>query len=1167
MSFWNTPTTPNQQGTANSTPAVLPATQKPSLWDSIKSGVSNMVRNSPASPSDELKKVIAGGLPGIYAPTTPKTYGEAFKTGLQSRASAVTDQLVGTPEELAAHKQYIDSGYKDKQAFDTYRKLASQRVGALAMSFATPGAGAEGELSQAAKQGAREVGSGLTLPLKYSTEGIPLALSKGEQAIVQAGKEEKQYAPIKNIAQGYTDKNKFIEDFYTPQSYDLNPGATRLEKLPETGQYHGASITNLKSILDSGKLKTSVSRLDNAGENVISLSGSRGVAHSYGPVFKIKNAVDVYDAPDGTTKGETYKGFEYRHSKDIPLDNIENVTLPLNKSEGLNTKILWNFSNGKTPEYISAEELGKQFEKKGIKVIYNDGILGDEQKLSDIFDQSNAQDGKASRLSQMPQKTGIVQSIKEALNPVAHLDPASQKIFHDWNTKIIQSRVAANGEIGQLNIPEDKGWQAILDRQAGVQTPETKAIATKFDTLLKNERDAGFTVPEKQNYVPHVWEKFPDVVKYLESKGLTDAAAQEYMKGGELEPEVAKRLGVNPTFTKESVFPDYKTGMEYDGTPKFTHPEQLAAHNVEQIGKNLANRDLITQLTEAGKIVPASSTHKPLNFVPVNLEFSPHGYYAEPKIGNILNGIFRSQSNASFPERLVHAGARASSLAQEITLSAGIPRTNQNFFSTGQMIKESTAGNPKAIVAFLRANSNDASKVWFTEKAPVIQMMANQGIDETKNIANYQNAYKNLVHTFDIRKLGDIKGVIGEQFNKAFNEKTFNSFMPQMHVQLFEDTYKGALAKGMSSQEAQKLAGDVTKKQFGLTGFTGRAKWMEDMLTAFFFAPKYREGIANVLKNTGAAGIDMAKNVGGMRAPLNPSLAANRKLLIGMAITFAGYDALNYKLNGHHIWQNPKGREFAVRVPLPNKDVMYIDFMPGFLSFARNMVQGSMSLAGGDIKDATQKFGSVLSVPIKTMSEVYANKDYFGNPIYKDTDSPLDQRKKIAQYIGVTINHPYVGEAIKYFQGKKPAYQAASAMLEAPLKFSSTNSEEANKIFDYKDQQLKESAQFNADAQKEYDKMRALPDKAQRQAYLKNLLTTDRKTFDKIIAISKQDNNGLTKNEGYIKSLNPEFRAKWVYDNSKDMSTGERKAYLTDLLKKKVITSQTLLEFAKLNKK
>lgn len=188
-------------------------------------------------------------------------------------------------------------------------------------------------------------------------------------------------------AQKYKSAEEFVNKYQIEESFDMTPGVTRISDTSETGLYHGAGVTNLKSILNDEKLITNVSKLDSLGEKVISSSGNRSVANSYGVVFELDENIPKRIAPKEAIKGDVYDAFEYRIDSDVPFNKIKSVTIPLDKVDGVNTKIMWDYS-GKNPEYISAKELADKFREKGIKVFFDDGTSFSKSQLTDIWNKA-----------------------------------------------------------------------------------------------------------------------------------------------------------------------------------------------------------------------------------------------------------------------------------------------------------------------------------------------------------------------------------------------------------------------------------------------------------------------------------------------------------------------------------------------------------------------------------------------------------------------------------------------------------------------------------------------------------------------------------------------------------------------------------------------------------
>lgn len=670
---------------------------------------------------------------------------------------------------------------------------------------------------------------------------------------------------------------------------------------------------------------------------------------------------------------------------------------------------------------------------------------------------------KAHRESDKP--LNFIQKIINKLFPTKGIDKEAGDALRSWHSKRVKAPILAEKEMGTINVPRDQGLNVILDYQAGKSTKYSQAISNKFDALFKEAEKRGLDFDYRENYLPQVYRESSDEIKdkirdYLTSRGMTADDIALYIEGKPLPTGVASNLKLTPYFAKDRVFPDYKTAMEWGLTPRFTDIDQLAAHYRAELEKTIANKELLEDLISQGKLIPEQVA--PASWVPVqNLPLGQRGYYANPRLADVLDGMFKNTEELSPLGHALDLTARLSRTMQEIALSAGIPKSNINFFSIGQTIKEITAGNLKAIPAFLRANFNKPSIKFFEKNRDYLEMMAQEGIDVGDRVGNYSKVYENWAQQFK-QTIRDIKPtkkatmetgksfykLAGDGFDKLFNEKTFGSFMPQLYTQTFKDEYRAAIKAGMSTVEARKLAADITKQMFGMIENVGRSKGTRDALTSALFAPKFRESIINTLYKTGKAGADFLYHLGGLHGKLDPSLKRNRKLLAGMVISFGAYDALNYKLNGNHMWENPPGKEFALRIPRKNGDPVYVEFMPSFLAFARNMVSGGVALVRGDIPTARRKFGTLLSMPVKIVMDVVGNSDYFENPIYKDTDKTGTKALKIAKYVGLQVNHPYIKELINQINNKKPLYESLVAATELPLKFSTQEKEATNKFYE-----------------------------------------------------------------------------------------------------------------------
>lgn len=758
---------------------------------------------------------------------------------------------------------------------------------------------------------------------------------------------------------------------------------------------------------------------------------------------------------------------------------------------------------------------------KHIADIIEQGATKAEAKAQ--IEQNRIRMQNQARTTRIPDET-LRQVFQNTLNPLKGVDPEAADIFRKWHALELSGeemarleKKAAEQALRSANVPDN--MDTINRYEAGQGgLPAVRAI---FDSLYAeagrlDDTEVGYL----ENYIPHVYsnsaaEFHRIAMSYLQGKGLSEMEAEDYLLGKKALPQAqARRLGLLPFFVKERMFDSYKEAIAWGLRPKYKTVSDLAAYYRGKLERALANRYLKDTLEEKGKILP--DVQAPSGWSNLNPQFSALSTYKAPaQVARVINDIFPDANIRRLGSAILEKTARISRGLQEITLSGGVPSSNVNFFSNGQLIKEITAGNPEAAKAYLRANSNDLSLKYFDEKAPVIMKMAQQGIDLSGRIGKWgHQTFGEMVQNKEWAR------AFGRGFDIAFNEKTFASFLPQLQIGLFEKIYNKAIANGMPENVATKLAGDTVKNNFGLlTDDFARSKTVRDFLSTFFFAPKFREGILRMLANAGYAGYDFVRNP---RRP-NPAYRRNLYFLAGLAITYALYNMVNKQLNGNYLWDNPDGREFALRIPRDNGDVLYIEILPGTMAFPRALATGIMATGRGDIKMATQKFGMLLSQPVHLVTDVLGNEDYYGRPIYKDTDTAGDKATKIAEYMGLNATHPWVREIVNQVEEKNPLYQSVSASLELPFKFSSLSKEAQARIYAEVDRKAKELAASKKAFEPTYNAIRDKVDAGDTVGALNDIraLSKEQQAIYKAMKADEQ----AVQNKAANKAVAPSFEA------------------------------------------
>lgn len=673
-----------------------------------------------------------------------------------------------------------------------------------------------------------------------------------------------------------------------------------------------------------------------------------------------------------------------------------------------------------------------------------------------------------------------IQERLRAVEMVTKTDSSVKPVMEDWLRNTYKGKVDAQKE--SLVFKIDESPENIYKQERGESYAGRDLYEKRIEELrLDAEKKLGIEIPKRANYVPHVYNQSPDQIKAavanaMKEKGVDQSIIDGYLVGDGLDSELARSLKMEPHFTQERAFQTYEEAAKWGLTPKFDTMKQHLAHYVEKLNDVVANKQLVQDLIESKKITATEKSGLMAVNIPGNA-----GYYAEPKVASYLNDFFRNEDALNIQQKIVKKGAQFSQGLQNLVLAGGLPKTNVNFFTLGHVIKSLTAGvgnlatanlrgaltNFKALFNLVRSNFTSPSIAWFNQRVEngIMGKMANEGIDMSHVVGNYKETNRGLLKFFK-KTEGKMK-ILGEGYDRVLSEKTFNSFLPMQTVSIFEDTYKTAIKKGLDEAAASKLAGDTTKQFMGLLDNL-RGKSTDDLLSAAFFAPRFREGLIKTYWNS-------LKSL----APKNwgdKSFAQNRKLLIGMGITFfGGYQYLSQKLNGdgHYTWDNPPGKKLELMIPGKDGKVYYVPFMPSQLAFFRNVVEAGAAGVAGDTETAIQKTGSNLSMGIHLVTDLLANKDYFGNEIY-DAQAPMgEQLSAIGKYLGQNANHPYVKgvwnmvlNANASNQAIYPTYEKVTKLLdngerdEANRIINSLSPEDKQAYYELKKEKLKPMTQI-----------------------------------------------------------------------------------------------------------
>lgn len=736
-------------------------------------------------------------------------------------------------------------------------------------------------------------------------------------------------------------------------------------------------------------------------------------------------------------------------------------------------------------------------DKKEKALAKNKDLIEKQEKRQEFLAQAaldNVKYENAVRTAKMKARTklGPIDKVRQSIAPLKFVDRQTQEIYKTWKADLAQvEEIKREVEPQIAAIAEKQGFrndfQEVIDQEARANIQYLREASDDQYTRAKR---AGLSLNYIENHQHHVYAQGPEKIKaaiqkYLEDQGLEKPEAEDVAEGNkDLSADVALKLKINPNFIKARTFPDYKTAMKYGLTPRYKTPSQLIAYNEGQLQTALANRKFLDTLVKEHKLLPPMDAPRDWSYV--KTPFSNEEYKASPELSKVIEGIFRNEDNLSLGQSIWKGVAASSRLLQEVHLSGGIG--NVNFFSMGQAIKDLTtavgslatgqvgeaARDLGRTMNFIRANFNGPTARFFEANKDYFRMMAIEGLDNKYRIGGLDD--KSFKDVWNMMKSGDIKDAIGTGYNKVFNEKTFQAYMPMQNVTVFKSVYEGARAKGVDPITARKFAADTTRNFFGIIKDQGRSKDAEDVLSATFFAPKFRESLINFFVNNAKAFSTGFKDKAFMK---------NRQFVAGAILSFALYDYINKKNTGHHIWENGYTDLGNALVKIPQSvgrylpgyqdgDVVKIPFLPSIGAFARLALGAVYATEQGDLKTATQQAGGLFSMPVQITTQILSNQDYFGRPIYKDTDTRLQKVLKIGQYIGLQANHPYVQAVVNQIENKYPLYQTISNAFELPVRFTNMDKLATNQYFNAMAEQTKKQAQALDAFRSKYTEIRNL---------------------------------------------------------------------------------------------
>ncbi len=339
---------------------------------------------------------------------------------------------------------------------------------------------------------------------------------------------------------------EFIEKYYIESSYSLTPGATLLSETGYiiTGLYHGTALSNVGGILEKGVIEARVSNLDTLLQKVVSLTGSRSVAGSYGTlIFEVDPSLPVWEEFNAAV-GKYMRGFEYRIGADVPLSKIKSAVINMGRDEDLSLKIFLGWK-GRTAIYKTVGELKTQLESAGIETFVGD--FNDIKYLKSLYYKKYP---KLSPTEFFRQGYAIATILKNKLSLSEKIDARIlDDILHETQNKMRQEIQARKAEIYILQSEAAEIWgtgyqkivQKLLEdegyRNAALwEFPRLKPVVDSL--IMRNANIASMEVAwnllakVRTNYIFH--EMMPDAIEAISRGKLKLPTAMDTASGREM---------------------------------------------------------------------------------------------------------------------------------------------------------------------------------------------------------------------------------------------------------------------------------------------------------------------------------------------------------------------------------------------------------------------------------------------------------------------------------------------------------------------------------------------------------------------------------------------------------------------------------------------------------
>lgn len=526
-----------------------------------------------------------------------------------------------------------------------------------------------------------------------------------------------------------------------------------------------------------------------------------------------------------------------------------------------------------------------------------------------------------------------------------------------------------------------------------------------FNNKYQQLTDAGVPVQYQKDYLNQIWKG---------SEAEQGAVVDRYLK-------------LNPSLSKEKVFSNYAEGIAAGLVPKTTNLSELSSLYEQQANRAIADTTFFKEGLKSGMLQPEPQPgfEQVKNFPGERLSYEKNGQmvehsgsiYAPAPLAEVIN-------NQMSQAKILNDWVNVSTNLKNIVLSGGVPGTAWNFHGFTTIGRDVLASsNP---VKMLRNAVIDVANM--TAPGLAREQVA-QNIDRAIELSHSGLTLSTEAPAFTSAVEKPSLGTRAfEGYKKVMEDPLFKGMLPATKLRYADELAQSLEKKGLSRQEANKIASENANTLFGGNNLAelGKNKDTQQVMRAIFLAP-----------DTIASSAGTAKGVlGAILNPTNPKYWAFRAVAINTAGAYVLMNLENKRATGHYMYQNAPGHTFELQEGNDDSgNIRYIRPFGQATDFIKLPLDAATAIAKGDLNQVARIITNRINPIASQITQIATNTTPFGQPITRPGDTTPQKLEKYGANVLSGVVPAGVGSAARYATGQTTPEQAISSALELPVRY------------------------------------------------------------------------------------------------------------------------------------